>query len=420
MTEYWNPTPPPPSKLGDHDVPLLGNHLGGKRIALLVTGGIAALKAPLVARALRREGSEVVAFVSQEALKYVTVDALEWSTVNRVVTQLTPAAEHLSDRSPFDLYLVAPATYNTINKMRYGIADGVITSTLASALGRQEQGKTLILLVPTMHGSLHNSILTESLVNLQNLGVRVMPPREDYGKHNIPAEREIVVEACRLISKSILRNLPILVTGGPTPVLVDQVRLLTNRFTGKLGAAITEELYLRGADVKLIHGQSYYQPPSYLPYQTAATYDDYLRLVLENLTEKYYQFGIFSAAVADYKPKEILPGKTPSGGALTTIHLVPTLKVIDEVKSQFPDLQMVTFKYQERVSHQTLMKIAQERLQKGFNAVVANRGEETGPNGEQIAYLVTQTQPPVKMIGKSEIARAIADYLEQTITKKSC
>lgn len=413
--KFWDFTPPPESDLGDHDVPLLGHHLVGLRVAMLVTGGIAAMKAPLIARALRRQGASVVAFTSDEALRYTTIDTLAWSTNNPVITHLTPAAEHLSDQAPFDLYLVAPATYNTINKMRYGIADGVITTTLASALGRMEQGKTKIMIVPTMHGSLHNSILTESLKTLHQMGVAIMPPREDYGKHNLPSEQDLTVEVCRLVTRSHLRGINILVTGGPTPVLVDSIRRITNRFSGQLGVEITEELYLRGADVHLIHGQGNYHPPAYLPHQIIETYDEYLREVIKNLSEKPYQAGIFTAAVADYKPEEILVGKTPSGGVLKSINLIPTLKVIEVVKDKFPDLSMITFKYQENVSYDKLIEIAQERLKKGYSAVVANRGEEKGIHGEQIAYLVTSNQIPERMIGKKQIAVKIADYLEQVL-----
>lgn len=413
LMKHWDFSPPPESQLGDREVPIEGEHLQGKRIALLITGGIAAIKAPLIARALRKEGADVVAFTSQEALRYTTIDALEWSTTRPVVTKLTAAAEHLSDSAPFDAYLVAPATYNTINKMRYGIADGVITSALASAIGRMERGRTKIAIAPTMHGSLHNSILTESLKTLEAMGVYIVPPREAYGKHNIPDEREIVVEVCRLVSTSPLKGVPILVTGGPTPVPIDNVRRLTNRFSGRLGAEITEELYLRDADVRLIHGEGTYQPPAYLPYQIVRTYDEYLASILETLSQKPYRFGIFSAAVADYKPELVLPGKTPSGGALKTINLVPTLKVIEEVRAKFPDLHMVTFKYQEGVSHEALMEIAQQRIKRGYRAIIANRGEEMGLGGEQIAYLVTADRPPQKMVGKKEIAKAIANYLEQ-------
>jgi phosphopantothenoylcysteine decarboxylase/phosphopantothenate--cysteine ligase len=409
----WNFEPPPESSLEDREVNLESTHLQNRRIALLVTGSIAAMKAPLIARSLRRRGADVVAFVSQEALRYTTIDALAWSTTNPVITYLTPNAEHLSDASPFAAYLVAPATYNTINKLRYGIADGVITSTLASALGRMEKSKTQILIAPTMHGSLHNSILTSSLQTLQKIGVKIIPPRVADGKNYLPDETVIVSAVCRSIGQSSLKDTPILVTGGPTPVAIDNVRRITNRFTGKLGAAIAEELYLRGAKVKLIHGISSYNPPEYLPQTIINSYDEYRDRVMAELEQIPYRVAIFSAAVADYQPKQVFDGKIPSGGTLQKIDLIPTAKVIDRVREQFPNLYMVTFKYQENVSHEELISIAQNRLQQGYQMVIANRGEETGSQGEQIAYLITKERQPQQSVGKSKIAKAIVDFLEE-------
>jgi phosphopantothenoylcysteine decarboxylase/phosphopantothenate--cysteine ligase len=418
VTDDWDFSPPPPSEMGDHDVVLVGDHLRGKRVALLITGGIAAFKAPLVARALRRQGADVVAFASSEALRYVTEDTLEWSTVNPVVTRLTAAAEHLSDAAPFDAYLVAPATYNTINKAAAGIADTPVTSALASALGRMEQGATKVLVVPTMHGSLHNSILTGSLERLAALGVRIVPPRQDYGKDNIPAEEVIVSEVCRALSRSPLQGRRILVTGGPTPVPIDAVRRITNRFRGRLGAEITLELHLRGAEVRLVHGDGAFRPPAYLPFRVARTFDEYLEAVMEELAAAPTAAGVFSAAVADYRPKEVLPGKTPSGGAWKSMQLVPTPKVVELVRERFPDLYMVTFKYQEGVSHEELMEVGRSRLERlaGRGAVVANRGEETGPHGEQVAWLVSADGEPRRMQGKGAIAAALADHLEATLS----
>ncbi len=396
-------------------MPLEGHHLLGKRVALLVTGGIAAIKAPFIARALRRQGADVVAFTSSEALRYVAEEALSWSTNHPVVTQLTPAAEHLSDAAPFDAYLVAPATYNTINKVRHGIADTVVTSALGSALGRMEQGRTKVLIAPTMHGSLHTSILTESMKALAAQGVRIIPPREDYGKHNIPEDERLVAEVCRAVSQSPLKGLSFLVTGGPTPVPIDAVRRITNRFSGRLGITIADELFLRGADVTLIHAGSLLSPPVYLPHRLADTFDDYVQLVFEELERKQQQGAVFTAAVADYRPQQILPGKTPSGGTLQTLELTPTMKVIAKVRETYPDLQMVTFKYEENVSHERLIEIARERLEQGYEAVVANRGEETEEAGQQVAYLVTPAKPEQRLTGKPQIARAIADYLEQEV-----
>ena len=408
----WDYSAPPASSLGDHDVPLEGEHLKGRRVALLVTGGIAAIKAPFIARALRRQGADVVAFASSEGLRYVAQEALEWSTTHAVVTRLTPAAEHLSDAAPFDAYLVAPATYNTINKLRQGVADTVVTAALASALGRMEQGGARLLIAPTMHGSLHTSVLVESMKALAAMGARIIPPREDYGKHNIPDEARLVAEVCRAVSESPLKGRRVLVTGGPTPTPIDSVRRITNRFSGKLGITVAEELYLRGAQALLIHAGGVTRPPDYLPHRLAETFDDYVALVMGALEEDEFEAGVFTAAVADYRPEEVREGKTPSGGALKQISLVPTPKVIKGVREAYPQLTMVTFKFEEGMSHEELMDVARRRLEDGSQAVVANRGEEAREAEEQVAYLVTPDAEEVRLVGKPAIARGIADWLE--------
>jgi phosphopantothenoylcysteine decarboxylase/phosphopantothenate--cysteine ligase len=411
----WTFPAPASEAIGDHDVVQEGTRLAGRRVALLVTGGIAAMKAPFVARALRGQGADVVAFTSEEATRYVTAEALGWSTVNPVIQKLTSAAEHLSDSAPFDAYLIAPATYNTINKIAAGIADTVITSAAASALGRMERGRTAVLVAPTMHGSLHNRILVESLQRLQALGVRVIPPRDAYGKHNLPDERALVAEVARAVSRSPLKGRRVLVTGGTTPVPVDGVRRIVNRFRGRLGIAIAAELHLRGADVLLIHGDGAFPVPSHVPHRVARTYDDYRAMVHEELN-RGYAAGVFSAAVADYRPAAAVEGKIPSGQKEIHLTLVPTAKVIEEVRTAHPDLYMVTFKYQEVLSHEELMGIARARLDR-YPCVVANRGEEQGAKAQR-AWMVTREGDPRPLDGKRAIAEAIADHLEAALAPR--
>lgn len=198
--QQWNYAPPTPSALGDHDVPIDGDELSGCRIALMVSGSIAAFTTPYLARALRRRGAIVQAFCSGEALRYVSSETLEWATTNPVVTRLGADAEHLSDSSPFDVYLVAPASYNTIGKMAHGIADTVLCATLASALGRMERGEASVLVAPAMHGTMHTSMLVANCRTLSACGVRIIPPRDDYGKHNLPREADLVAEVISAVS----------------------------------------------------------------------------------------------------------------------------------------------------------------------------------------------------------------------------
>lgn len=404
----WDVAPPRSAAIGDHDVPLASRHLVGRRIALLVTGGIASFRAPLIARALRRRGAQVTAFCSQEALHYVGVQALEWATLRPVITSLSWRAEHLSDSEPFDAWLVAPATYNTIGKMAQGIADTTVTAALASALGRLQQGRTAVLVAPTMHGSLHTPIFERNCRGLQELGVQFIPPRDAYGKHNLPAEELLSAAVCRALSSSALKGERVLVTGGPTPVPLDGVRRIVNRFRGRLGALISEELLLRGADVTFILGDGGWRPADWLPCTLADTYDDYRRLVLEQVA-RGQRIGIFSAGVADYRPKAVTAGKIASGSRELRLELEPTEKVIDLVAAADPDLFMVTFKYLEGLSESELIAEARRRLQR-FPLVVANRGEDI--QGEaQTAWLVSR-MGETRIQGKAAIAAALCDQLD--------
>ena len=403
---------PTPSPLGDHDVLPEGQHLAGRRVALLVTGGIAAMKAPFVARALRRQGAEVVAFVSTEALRYVTAEALEWSTLHPVVSKLTAAAEHLSDGAPFDAYLLAPATYNSLNKIALGVADGVVTSAAAAALGRMEQGRARVLVAPTMHGSLHNQILVESLRRLHGMGVRVIPPRDAYGKHNLPDEEVLVAEVARAVSRSPLRGLRLLVTGGATPVPIDGVRRIVDRFHGHLGIAIASELHLRGADVLLVHGEGAQPVPGLIPHRHARTYDEYRSIVAEEAT-RGPAAGVFSACVSSYRPERPVDGKIPSGQPSLALTLVPTAKVVDEVRAANPGLHMVTFLHQEGIGLQELLALARQRLER-FDCVVANRGEQESPTAQR-GWLLARGAEPSPFDGGQAIAAGIADHLERSL-----
>ncbi|MBF2054513.1 MAG: bifunctional phosphopantothenoylcysteine decarboxylase/phosphopantothenate--cysteine ligase CoaBC [Candidatus Sericytochromatia bacterium] len=414
--DYWEPLPPMPSALSDHAVPPLSDVLAGRQIALLVCGGIAAFKTPLLARALRKHGAEVTVFASEDALRYVTPDALAWSSDRSVVRALSARAEHLGDGQRFDAYLVAPATYNTINKFAAGMADNLITTVLASALGQLERGQTRILLAPTLHGSMHNTILTQSLLFLQELGVTVLPPRDAYGKHNLPDETEIVYRTARALSHSPLRGLPVLVTGGPTPVPLDDIRRITTRFTGALGCEIAKALFVTGAQVHWVHGQSTFQPPDWLPCTIVDSLQAYQDAVMQILAFADCRAAIFSAAVADYAPARAVSGKIPSGQPELKLSLQSTAKVVQQVRESYPELLLVSFKYEVGLSHAELMQIARQRLAQS-DAVVANRAEEQSQ--QQQAWLVTSHAPEQRLQGKPAIAAGIVAWLEEQLTAES-
>lgn len=175
---------------GDRAIRPTSDRLAGVRVALCITGGIAAYRTPGLVRELRRAGADVQALVTPAALQFVTVDALEWTTLHPVVQGLDGRAQHVEARA--DVYLVAPATYSTLNKLAVGIADNAVTTTLASALGLLEHGNARIVLAPTMHGSMVNAILRENLARLANLGCTVLVPDGREGKATLPDDAAIL------------------------------------------------------------------------------------------------------------------------------------------------------------------------------------------------------------------------------------
>lgn len=404
----WNFAAPTPSGMGDHDVPRASDRLVGRRIALLVTGGIAAMKTPEVARGLRRHGATVVAFASDDALRYVAREALEWATLGPVISGLTWRAEHLSDSAPFDAYLVAPATHSTIAKMAHGIGDTVVTATLISALGRMEQGRTKVLVAPTMHGTMHNAQLVDNARRLAGQGVRFITPRDAYGKHNLPDTETLCIAVGRALTESPLKGRKIMVTAGPTPVPIDGVRRIVNRFRGRLGAQIAEELIWRGADAELILGDGAWRPKAPIPLTIVRTYDEYRDTVLDRVRAGIWA-GIYSAGVADYRPKQAVQGKIASGQASLLLDLEPTEKVIDLAMEADPKAHTVAFKYLEGVSEEELIRVAAKRLDRA-GVVVATRGEDTRGTDQRALMVMKDGVTPVE--DKRAIAAAIAGYLE--------
>ncbi|HHX91044.1 MAG TPA: phosphopantothenoylcysteine decarboxylase [Paracoccus sp.] len=404
----WDFSAPTPSGMGDHDVPALSQRLAGRRIALLVTGGIAAMKAPQIARGLRRHGAQVVAFASDDALRYVARDTLEWATLGPVITGLTWEAEHLSDGAPFDAYLVAPATHSTIAKMAHGIGDTVVTSALISALGRMEQGRTKVLVAPTMHGTMHNAQLVDNSRRLAAQGVRFVAPRDAYGKHNLPDTEVLCIAVGRALSTSALIDHKIMVTAGPTPVPIDGVRRIVNRFRGRLGARVAEELVWRGADAELILGDGAWRPSAPIPMTIARTYDEYRDTVVARARAGLFA-GVFSAGVADYRPRQAVQGKIASGQSSLMLELEPTEKVIDLACQADPVMHCVAFKYLEGVTEEELIRVASKRLDHA-GLVVATRGEDTRGTEQRALMVARDGVTPLE--DKRAIAHAIADYLE--------
>lgn len=404
----------PQASLRDREVALVNRSLVGEKILLVVTGSIAAIKAPGLARTLRRYGAEVDVRTTESAENFVGPLALSWAAEGGRVyggKGLSGEVEHLAN---YTTYLIAPATYDFINGMGEGRADTPALATVATALGRVEQGRAKMLVLPCMNGDMFNSIVKGNIAKLTALGVRFIKPDVSAGKLEFPGARIVAAATARQVSKSPLKGVPVLVTGGATPLPLDDVRMVTNIFRGRLGREMAKDLVLRGADVSFLLGSDLEVEDWLRPFTTIhKTYDEYRDRVLARARgENKPHLMILSAAVADYRPREIIPGKIASKSPqLTLPPFVPTEKVVDKAHELAPELPIVSFKLLSRVSVEDLLAEARARLATHSQIVVANRREEC-LGDQQVVYIVSRDSETRVAGSKREVAVAIVDAVE--------
>ena len=352
-----------------------GDSLRGRRIALCVTGSVAAIKSPEIARELMRLGAEVYTVMTPMAQKIIHPYMMEWSTGNPVVTELTGQIEHVTlggehaDR--VDLVLVAPSTANTIGKAAAAIDDTPVTTLLTTAIG----AGIPIIIAPAMHASMYkHPIVVENIRKLEAIGVEVLMPRLEEEKAKIPGTDEIVAAVLRrLTGEGNLKGVRVLITAGPTREYLDGFRYISNPSSGKMGVAIAETAIRRGAKVTLIYGPGTAPPPAGAKVVRVESTEEMLEAVVSILKEEKQDVAILSAAASDYGASERRMIKTPSGMERWHLELRPLPKIIERVKHVDPGVYLVGFKAEFSVSDDELVRRARTRMDEvGMDLIVAN------------------------------------------------
>src|SRR5215210_4673507 len=249
-----------------------GQELAGKRVALGITGGIAAYKAAEILRGLQRSGCIVRVAMTTRACEFITpltFRALSGSHV--VVDDYAPdnpdPIAHITFSQTVDLLLVAPATANIIAKFAGGIADDFLTSTYLAS-------NAPVLIAPAMNTTMWNHPATErNLRQLRADGVRVVEPDAGemacgtFGPGRLSEPEKIVAAAMNLLLEAgrhtaqDLTGERILITSGATREEIDPVRFLSNRSSGRMGFALAEAALRRGAEVTVVAGSTAAEPP---------------------------------------------------------------------------------------------------------------------------------------------------------------
>ena len=211
-------------------------------------------------------------------------------------------------QDPVDLLLISPCTANTISKIARGIDDTPVTTCATTAIG----SKVPILLVPAMHLSMYDHKIVQKNIDIcKEHGVLFIDPFISGNKAKLPEVDEIVETVIRTVGKRDLLNKKILIIGGATAEPIDDIRLLTNRSSGKTAVSLGVNAFERGADVELWYGYATEPVPSYIPYKRFETVADLLKLMKNNRV-KHFDSIIVCAAIANYIPKK-QRGKIPSG-----------------------------------------------------------------------------------------------------------
>ncbi|MFU8869264.1 bifunctional phosphopantothenoylcysteine decarboxylase/phosphopantothenate--cysteine ligase CoaBC, partial [Natronococcus sp.] len=228
--------------------------LEGVNVALGVTGSIAAVKTVELAHELRRHGAAVRGVMTDSSRGIVHPWAVEFATENDVVTEITGGVEHVElcgYEGWADVFLVAPATANTVGKIAGAVDDTPVTTCATTALGAD----TPVVIAPAMHEPMydHPGVL-EAIETVESWGVEFVDPRIEEGKAKIAGETAIVASVARTAGERPLEGRHVVVTSGATSEAIDPVRVLTNRSSGKMGRAVARACAVRGADVTLVHG----------------------------------------------------------------------------------------------------------------------------------------------------------------------
>ncbi len=383
--------------------------LAGRKIALCITGSVAVVRCPELARELMRRGADVRAVMTPRATQLITPQLMHWATGNLVITELTGELEHVELASWADLVLVVPATANTLSKIACAIDDTPVTSVASVALGL---GKPVVV-VPAMHASMYaHKLLKDNLSRLRSAGIGVLEPRLEDDKAKLPSVEEITRSVIELLGPKDMAGMRVLVTAGPTIEHIDPIKLITNRSSGKMGIAVARAAAARGAGVTLIYGPGPEEPPAGVELVRVQTTAEMREALVSELKEQRYDIIVSTAAAQDFtveKPaKEKLRHSQP-----VSMKLVPAPRVLDGARGLAPEAFIVGFKAEYEVSNAQLREAALGKLREGkLDMVVANdvsrpkAGFGTDTN-EVIILTPFEAKPMLAM--KDEIARTILD-----------
>ena len=392
--------------------------LKGKHIILGITGSIAAYKSAVLCRLLVSAGAEVRVIMTPLAKQFIT--PLTMATLSQhpiLVDFFNPENgewnSHVRLGEWADLYLIAPASANTMAKMAAGVADNLLLTTYLSA-------RCPVAIAPAMDLDMYAHVATQrNMEQLREDGVHIIEAGTGFlasglsGKGRM-AEPEQILEAVKAlfsVKKKSLEGKHYLVTAGATIEPIDPVRFISNHSSGKMGYAIAETLAQRGARVTLISGRTALACPAGVERVDVLSARDMYEACVERFEES--DGAVMCAAVADYTPAEVAEQKIKKSDDDLSLSLRRTDDIAATLGQRKGSRVLVGFAMETEAEEAN----AQRKLErKNFDFIVLNslREQGAGFRGDtNVVTLIDRTSAEkLPLMSKRDVAERIADKIE--------
>lgn len=390
------------------------------KIALGVSGGIAAYKAAEVIRLLQDRGIRVQVVMTRAAQEFVRPLTFAAISGEKVITDLFGASEqpanvesaieHIAVAQSIDALLVAPATADILGKFAHGVADDFLSTLFLATTAP-------VVVAPAMNVNMWQNAATQANVEtLRRRGVCIVEPDSGYlacgmtGPGRLASNEAIIAAVLEVLGASQdLAAETVLVTAGPTREQVDPVRYISNRSSGRMGYAIAEAALRRGAKVVLVSGPVNIQPPDGAEVVSVETAEQMREAVLQRLDQA--TVVIATAAVSDYRAKAAARQKIKRSGPMA-LELEPTADILGEVARRRRQQVLIGF----AAETENALENARKKLAaKSLDAIVVNDVSRPGIgfDSERNAVTIITHDEVVEVpeTSKWEVAQRVLDQV---------
>ncbi len=392
------------------------------KIALGVSGGIAAYKSAEIVRLLADRGIRVQVVMTRAAQEFIRPLTFAALSGEKVITDMfgvgaeepniDSAVEHIAVAQAIDALLVAPATADVLAKFAQGLATDFLTTLFLATTAP-------VVVAPAMNVNMWNHPATQAnLEILKKRGVRVVEPETGYlacgmtGSGRLADNRAIVAALIEVLGGSQdLAGETVLITAGPTREKIDPVRYLTNRSSGRMGYALAEAALERGARVLLVTGPTSLTPPEAAHLISIESAEQMRQAVIGLLPQA--TIVIKTAAISDYRPKRAASQKIRRAGPIS-LELEPTADILAEVVRSKGSRTVVGF----AAETENVLENARKKLvTKGLDAIVVNDVSREGigfdTDRNAVTIITDQEVVEVPETTKWEVAQRVLDQVIQ-------